>query len=169
MRFSLWTLLILCLPLATGCNEPESTNGSGSNDVAANTDDDSKPGHTHDDTLVWQRSDIEHQGYVISLGHHAEELFAGHKAEPAVMITKGGEPVPDAGVFVTLLDAAGEDVITVEQATVYEPATAEEPAHYAQASVKIPADATEMTLRYRIELSEASEFSEDVVVEVTKH
>jgi hypothetical protein len=169
MRFSLWMLLVFCLALAIGCNDPESTNDSGSNGVAANADGDRKQGHTHDDALVWQRSDIDHQGYVISLGHHGKQLFAGHKAEPAVIITKGGEAVADAKVFVTLLDAAGEDVITVQQATVYEPATAEEPAHYAQASVKIPADATKLTLRYRIELSEAGEFSEDVIIEVSKH
>ena len=61
------------------------------------------------------------------------------------------------------------DVITVEQSTVYEPTTAEEPAHYAQASVKMPADATELTLRYRIELPEGSEFIQDVIVQASKH
>ncbi len=174
MKNSLWMLFLLFvgLALASGCNKPpQSANGSGGDGAAANTDGDGNRGHTHegDDALVWRRADLEYEGYVISLGHHGKQLFAGHEAEPAVMITKNGEPVADAKVFVTLLDAAGEDVITEEQATVYEPATAEEPAHYAQASVKMPAEATELTLRYRIELSEASEFSRDVIVQASKH
>ncbi len=172
MKNNLWMWFLFGLAVAIGCNRPpESTNGSGGDRAAANPDSDGKRGHTHegDDALVWQRSDLEFEGYVISLGHHGKQLFAGHEAEPAVMITKSGEPVADAKVFVTLLDAAGEDVITEEQATVYEPTTAEEPAHYAQASIKMPADATELTLRYRIELSEASEFSQDVIVQASKH
>ncbi len=171
MKNSLWMLFLLFvgLALASGCNKPpESTNSSGGDGAAANTDG-GKRGHTHDDVLVWQRADLEYEGYVISLGHHGKQLFAGHEAEPAVMITKNREPVADAKVFVTLLDAAGEGVITDEQATVYEPATEEEPAHYAQASVEMPADATELTLRYRIELSEASEFTQDIIVQVSKH
>ncbi len=172
MKISLWMLFLSGLALAIGCNKPpELTNGSAGDGAAANTDDDGNREHTHegDDALVWQRSDLEYEGYVISLGHHGKQLFAGHEAEPAVMITKNGEPVADAKVFVTLLDAAGEDVITEEQPTVYEPTTAEEPAHYAQASVKMPAGAAELTLRYRIELSETSEFSQDVIVQASKH
>ncbi len=172
MKISLWMLFLSGLALAIGCNKPpELTNGSAGDGAAANTDDDGNRGHTHegDDALVWQRSDLEYEGYVISLGHHGKQLFAGHEAEPAVMITKNGEPVADAKVFVTLIDAAGEDVITEEQATVYEPTTAEEPAHYAQASVMMPAGAAELTLRYRIELSEASEFSLDVIVQASEH
>jgi hypothetical protein len=85
------------------------------------------------------------------------------------MVTKDGQPVADAKVFITLLDANGEKELVAEQATVYEPPTDEEPAHYAQAKVKIPADATDVTLRYRIELPGAAEFSQDVPVKAEKH
>ncbi len=170
MKISLRMLLLLFvgLSLVSGCYKAPDSAGER---AAADTDGGGQHGHTHEggDALVWQRADLEHEGYVISLGHHGTQLFAGHSAEPAVMITKDREPVADAKVFVTLLDATGEDVITQEQAAVYEPTTAAEPAHYAQASVKMPADATEVTLRYRIELPAASEISRDVVVQASTH
>ena len=164
----LW-MLLLTVVLATGCPKPEESTSDGATADATDGADGDEHSHTHDDTLVWQRKDLEHEGYLISLGHHGTQLFADHDAEPAVMVTKDGEAVADAKVFVMLLDAAGEKEIAAEQATVYEPETPDEPAHYAQAEVKLPADATEVTLRYRIELPAASEFSQDVVVPLAKH
>ena len=70
MKISLWMLFLSGLALAIGCNKPpELTNGSAGDGAAANTDDDGNRGHTHegDDALVWQRSDLEYEGYVISL------------------------------------------------------------------------------------------------------
>ncbi len=147
MKVSLRIILVLFVGLAVagGCNKPD------------------------DNALIWQRADLEHEGYVISLGHHGEQLYADHKAEPAVMITRDGEPVADAMVFVTLLDSAGEKVLTQEQATVYKLPTDAEPAYYSPTSVMLPADATEVTLRYRITFPEAGEFSQDVVIPVVKH
>lgn len=160
MKVSLQMVLVLFvgLAVASGCKEPEDSKEGGN-------------GHSHgdDDALIWQRADLEHEGYLISLGHHGEHLHAGDDVEPAVMITKEESPVADAMVFVTLLNAAGENVITEEQATTYEPPTDAEPAHYAQAIVKVPADATEVMLRYRIRFSEGGEFSQDVVIQTGTH
>jgi hypothetical protein len=168
----LW-MMLLAVALATGCPKPEESTSNGDGATADATDgaDGEEHGHSHagDDALIWQREGLEHEGYVIALGHHGAQLYADHEAEPAVMVTKDGEAVADAKVFVTLLNATGDTVVTEEQATVYEPETPEEPAHYAQAEVKLPADATEVTLRYRIELPGASEFTQDVVVPATKH
>ena len=172
VSLQLGLMLLVGVALAVGCNKPqESANGDGGSDGNAANADGGEHAHTHegDDALIWQRQDLEHEGYVIALGHHGTQLYADHEAEPAVMVTKDGTAVADAKVSVTLLDAAGENVLTEEQATVYEPETPEEPAHYAQAEVKLPADATEVTLRYRIELPGASEFSQDVVVKASKH
>ncbi|MCA9270667.1 MAG: hypothetical protein KDA41_19430, partial [Planctomycetales bacterium] len=114
-------------------------------------------GHSHDEdhSLFWQRKDVEHDGYLISLGHHGAHFDAGDAGEPAVMIEKDGQPAADAKVYVTLLDDAGASVITAEQPTIYEPATAAEPAHYAQAEVQVPEGAKMVTVRYRVELPDA--------------
>jgi len=173
MKVSLRIVLILFvgIALASGCNKPEESDDTGGGDGAEVTTDDDGQEHSHgdDDALIWQRKDIEHEGYVISLGHHGEQLYADHEAEPAVMVEKDGEPVANAFVFVTLLDVSGENVITEEQGTTYEPPIPAEPAHYAQAEVMMPAGATEAMLRFRITLPEASEFSEDVVVPLITH
>ena len=59
-----------------------------------------------------------------------------------------------------------ETVLVEEQATVYEPTTPEEDAHYAQAELAVPEDAEEVIVRYRVELPDASEFSQDVKMDV---
>lgn len=160
MKVSLQMVLVLFvgLALASGCKDSDGT-GDGGN------------GHSHgeDDALTWQQADLVHEGYLISLGHHGKHLHADHEVEPAVMITKEDIPVTDAKVFVTLLDAAGENIITEEQETLFEPPTDAEEAHYAQAIVKVPADATEVMLRYRILFSEGGEFSQDAVIQTSTH
>ena len=85
MKSRSWMLFLLFvgLALASGCNKPpESTNGSGDEGAAAKTDGDGKHGHTHegDDALMWQRADLEYEDYVISLGHHGKQLFAGQSS-----------------------------------------------------------------------------------------
>ena len=173
MKVSLQCVAILFVGLAltSGCNTSTDKPSADAGADGAATDAAAGHGHSHegDDELIWQRADLEHEGYVISLGHRGKQLFAAHDAEPAVMITKDGEPVADAKVFVTLLDSAGETVITGKQATVFEPTTEEEPAHYAQAEVKLPSDGTEVTLRYQIEFPAGAEFTKDVVVQMSKH
>jgi hypothetical protein len=172
MKYGFWKLsVLLSVALVGGCNPPTESASDDAGSAEVSTIGDANHAHSHHggDELVWQRADLEHEGYVISLGHHGKQLYAGHSAEPAVMVTRNGEPVADAKVFVTLLDSTGKEVIVSEQATIYEPTTAEEPAHYAQASIKLPADAREVTVQYRLELPAASEFSDAVVIQAVAH
>lgn len=106
-----------------------------------------------DGTLLWLKQ-INEQGYDIALGHHGSSLSAGSKVEPAVQVTRGGEPVADAKVFNALLDGDGKTVLAKEVATIYEPPTADEPSHYAQGSLEIPPGTRQVILRYRIVLPE---------------
>lgn len=107
--------------------------------------------HSGDDALIW-RLDVDHVGYAIRLGHHGEHLHAGEEVEPAIGITRDGKPVHDAKVFNALV-AEDEKTVTAKEApTVYEPPTAEEPAHYAQGALTIPGDAKRIIIRYRIRL-----------------
>lgn len=126
-------------------------------------------GHSHsgDDALVWEQQDIEHEGYSIMLGHHGEHLHADEGVEPAVSITKDGEAVADAQVFNALVSADAATVVAEEVATVYEPETDEEPAHYAQGELMIPAGVDKIVIRFRIVLpGDAGEVSYDVPVDV---
>jgi len=108
--------------------------------------------HTGDDSLVWGRSDLQHAGFVIQLGHHSQTLHAGTSMEPAVSITRDGQPVGDAQVFNSLLASEGGAVLAAEAPTVYEPPTDDEPAHYAQGELAIPAGTTSGTIHFRIAL-----------------
>jgi hypothetical protein len=124
-------------------------------------------GHSHggDDALVWHQELIA-EGYEIALGHHGVTLLAGGKMEPAMQLTRGGEPVADAKVFNTLLDGDG-NVLAEEVAAVYEPPTDEEPSHYAQGSLTIPAGTREAVIRFRVVLPEgAGERTFDVPVTI---
>ncbi len=125
-------------------------------------------GHSHagDDALVWRREDVQEGDYAIALGHHGKELHGGAAVEPAATVTKGGEAVPDAKVFNALVAADGEKVLAAEKPTVYEPATADEPAHYAQGPLTVPQDAKKVVLRYRVVLPGAGEKTYDVPVDV---
>jgi len=127
-------------------------------------------GHSHshagDDALVW-REDVGEQGFQFALGHHGQTLRAGHEVEPAVRITREGQPIADARVFNMLLAADGQTVLANEVGTVYEPPTHEEPAHYAQGALRIPAGTQRVVMRYRIVLPEGrGERTFDVPVSV---
>jgi len=126
-------------------------------------------GQTPDDALLWQQAGIDHHGYTLKLGHHGQQVFASHALEPAVAIERDGEPTADAQVWVAMLAADGETVLVEEQATTYEPTTDEQPAHYAQAKLQVPADPKEVVLRYRIEIPEVPETIYDVPIEVERH
>ena len=94
-------------------------------------------------------------------------MLAGGDVEPAVQVTRDGQPVADAQVFNALLEDDGETVLAEEVATVYEPPTSDEPAHYAQGSLKIPSGTRQATIRYRIVLPEGKgERTFDVPVDV---
>ena len=88
--------------------------------------------------------------------------------EPAIVISKGGETVSDAKVFNQLVDPDDpEKAIGEEIATVFEPKTDEEIAHYAQGDLKIPNDAKKIVIRYRIMIPGSEEpITRDVAVKV---
>lgn len=124
--------------------------------------------HTHgeDDALVWEGDPVEHAGTTILLGHHGKHLHAGEEVEPAVSIVREDGPVADAKVFNALLSADGKTVLAEEVATVYEPTTDEEPAHYAQGSLVVPEDVKKVIIRFRIVLTGEDAKTLDVPIDV---
>ena len=125
--------------------------------------------HTHgaDDALVWEGEPVEHAGTTLLLGHHGKHLHAGEEVEPAVSITRDSKPVTDAKVFNSLLSTDGKTVLAKEVATVFEPTTEDEPAHYAQGALAIPKDVKKVVIRFRIVLAgeEAKTFDTPITVE----
>lgn len=117
-----------------------------------------------DDSLVWEGEPKQHAGFTIKLGHHSKKLHAGKEVEPAVSIIRDGEAVSDAKVFNALFSADGKTELAKEVATVYEPTTAEEPAHYAQGGLAIPKGVTSVVIRFRVVLSGADAVTFDVPV-----
>jgi hypothetical protein len=65
-----------------------------------------------------------------------------------------------------LFSADGRTELTKEVATVYEPTTQEEPAHYAQGALAIPKGVTKVVLRFRVLLSGADAVTFDVPITV---
>lgn len=126
-------------------------------------------GHTHgaDDALVWEGEPKSHAGTTILIGHHAKVLHAGAEVEPAVSIMRDGKAVADAKVFNSLLSEDGQSVLAKEMPTVYEPESADEPAHYAQGGLMIPKDIKKVVIRFRIEIpgTDSVEFDAPVAVE----
>jgi len=125
-------------------------------------------GHSHgdDDALVWRGEPREYAGLQIRLGHHGKQLHAGKSVEPAVSITRDGQPVSDVKVFNSLLSADGETVLAKEVATVFEPTTKDEPAHYAQGALTIPKGVDKVVIRFRIVAPSADAVTFDVPVTV---
>jgi hypothetical protein len=125
-------------------------------------------GHSHgdDDALVWRGEPRQHAGLEIKLGHHGKKLHGGKEVEPAVSITRGGQPVSDAKVFNALVAKDGTTVLVREVATTYEPTTDEEPAHYAQGGLIIPKGTTEAIVRFRIVPAAGDATTFDMVIPV---
>ncbi len=125
-------------------------------------------GHSHgeDDALVWEGEPEEHAGLTIQLGHHGKHLHAGEEVEPAVSIERDGKPVSDAKVFNALFSADGKTELAKEVATVYEPTTEEEPAHYAQGALSIPKGVTNVVIRFRVVPAGAEAVTFDVPISV---
>ena len=164
------SLMVLCTAAFVGCpSNTEQPEGDGAEPADGHghehAEGEEPHGHSHgdEDALTWSKEDLVHEGYEINLGLHGPHLHAGEAAEVAVEIKKDEEPVEDAKVYVTLLDESAENVLVEEQSTILEPTTAEEDAHYAQAELAIPEDARRVTIRYRIEFTDAEEFSSDVL------
>jgi hypothetical protein len=127
-------------------------------------------GHTHGDAdkLVWVRSDIEDGDFLISLGHHGEHFHGGDEIEAAVSISRGGEDVSNAVVHNSIVTEEGETVLCDEQATVFEPKTDEEPAHYAQGGLTIPQETPRFLIRFRIQLPGVdAESTHDITLDVS--
>jgi hypothetical protein len=166
MKIKLLTLaaIVAALCWISGCQKTPPAGAGG-----ATTEDD-KHAHSHEgesDELFWHRDKLEHEGHQISLGQHGIHLHAGEEGELAVIVTKDGQSVADAKVFVTVLDKDGNTELVAEQAAEYETVEGEPP-HYASKLAKVP-DAKELTVRYRITLPAAAEFKQDVPVETHKH
>jgi len=169
MRFTqpMTALLVLVTAFVSGC-------GRSGQPVDAETPvaaEEPESGHAHshegDDALVWVEENIEHDGFLLALGHHAKHLHAGSFVEPAVSITRDGAAVADAGVFNSLVSADGMKVIRREVATVYEPETSDEPAHYAQGKLHLPRGSSQFIIRFRIALPGAEdELTRDITIEV---
>ena len=137
-------------------------------DFAEEAHGDHAHGHSHgeDDALVWEGEPQSHAGATILIGHHAKVLHAGTEVEPAVSIMREGKSVADAKVFNSLLSEDGKTVLADEVPTVYEPESADEPAHYAQGGLMIPKDAMKIVIRFRIEIPGADSVQFDAPVTV---
>lgn len=140
------------------------TNSTPNNSAAAET------WHTHGDAdkLVWVRSDIEEGEFLISLGHHGEHFHGGDDIEPAISISRREEDVSDAVVYNSLVVEEGTTVLCEEHATVFEPKTDEEPAHYAQGTLTIPKETQTFLIRFRVQLPGVdAESKHDITLDVS--
>ena len=135
-------------------------------------DDHDHHGHDHDDAtanvLVWH-DEFEFQGKRIRLGQHGLVVESGAEFEPAVSIEQNGQPVKDAKVSVSLLTADGKQALAESQSTHFEPASEEEPPHFAQAFLAVPEDAKQVNIRYRIDWTDGTTTTRDVLVQTESH
>ena len=171
MRFTLpmTVLLLLVTALVGGCGVRHSPEDKNTAEQPTGEQPASGHGHSHEggDALVWVEEDFEHEGFLLSLGHHGKHLHAATFVEPAVSITRDGAAVADAEVFNSLLAADGEEVIRPEVATIYEPETKEEPAHYAQGKLHLPKGSKQFIIRFRIKLpGTADDFTRDITIDI---
>lgn len=150
----LCVLTTCCTLTWLGCTESSTPPAPPAPSAAHTEEHGHDHGHSHsaDDALVWGRTDIETAGCQIKLGHHSQTLHAGEAIEPAVSIMRGSEAVADAKVFNALIAAEGGSVLAAEVPTVYEPETADEPAHYAQGDLQVPLGTQRGIIRFRIAL-----------------
>jgi hypothetical protein len=64
-----------------------------------------------------------------------------------------GHFIIDSYVYNSLWSEDGKTLLAEDVRTIYEPPTAEEPAHYAQGELNIPSDAKNVVIRFRVMLS----------------
>ena len=124
--------------------------------------------HGASNVLMWHE-DIAFEGCAVRLGQHGLVVQSGTELEPAVSIERDGQPVTDAKISVSLLDAEGKKTIAEPQQAVFEPATEEEPAHYAQDFLFVPEEAKKVTIRYRIDLVNGSTTTRDILIQTESH
>ncbi len=162
MRSSLpiTALVMLATAIAGGCRESN------------RPEDQSEHAHSHegDDALIWVEENIEHDRFILALGHHGKHLHATSFVEPAVSITRDGVAIADARVFNSLISADGTNVIREEVDTIYEVETEDEPAHYAQGKLHLPKGFRQLIIRFRIALpGVANELTQDITIDVDEH
>ena len=124
--------------------------------------------HGASNVLMWHE-DIAFEGCAVRLGQHGLVVQSGTELEPAVSIERDGQPVTDAKISVSLLDAEGKKTIAEPQQAVFEPAIEEEPAHYAQDFLFVPEEAKKVTIRYRIDLVNGSTTTRDILIQTESH
>ncbi|MBT4864972.1 MAG: hypothetical protein HON53_07640 [Planctomycetaceae bacterium] len=162
-------LLVTVTAFVGGCGESDPPTDAGTGDQTAVEQPAAGHPHSHEggDALVWVEEDVEHEGFVLALGHHGKHLHAAEFVEPAVSITRDGAAVADAKVFNSLVSADGEEVIREEVPTIYEPETEDEPAHYAQGKLHLPKGSAQFIIRFRIELPGVKEeLTRDITIDV---
>jgi hypothetical protein len=168
-RLFQWGCLGMMSLAAGACNS--ATDESAPEQAATQTTNETEAehGHSHEggDELVWAREGMEHNEYILNLGHHGVRVLAGHDLESAVSIQRNGTDVDDAEVFISLLSVEDEQTLAKEVGTIYEPKTDAEPAHYAQGKLPVPEGLERIIIRYRIKFPQpSSEKTFDVPVTV---
>ncbi len=103
------------------------------------------------------------------MGQHGLVIESGSELEPAVSVQGDGQAISDAKIFVSLLNSDGEKTLAEAQQAIFEPATKEEPAHYAQAFLMVPPDAKKVTIRYQIDFADGSTTTRDILVQTESH
>ena len=124
--------------------------------------------HVASNVLLWHE-DVRFEGNIIRLGQHGLVVQSGTELEPAVSIERDGRPVSDAKVSASLLDGNAEQILAQQQQAIFEPATEEEPAHYAQDFLFVPENAKKVTIRYRIDLVNGSTTTRDILIQTESH
>ena len=107
---------------------------------------------------VWVEKDIDHHGSTIALGFRGGLTDDG--VEPIAAITRDGQPVAGAMVFVRLVPAGGEAATGAsvdEVATLYEPASEPAPALYTPGRLPVPAGQAKPAAQFRIVLPDAAD------------
>ncbi len=115
--------------------------------------------------LVWSVEGIEFHGATIRLGYRAATTSADRSVEPVAAISRGGAPVPDAMVFITLIatgseaggEAREEQATDNESATLYEPPDQQTPGLYTAGRRQRPDDSETHAVRFRVVLPEIEE------------
>ena len=153
----LFTLLLssfmILLLLQIGCDTPPVVDAS----------DDRVHVHGGADALHWPKQNVEHDGYLISLGHHGNHWHAGDKIEPAVSIVKSGEDIGDAKIVCQLVD--GDKLIGSAVEMIFEPKTEAEPAHFAGAKLEFPAEEKMFSVKFEVAITgSAKTFTETIEV-----
>ena len=130
--------------------------------------DEHEHAHVASNVLLWHE-DILFEENTIRLGQHGLVVQSGMELEPAVSIDRDGRSVSDAKVYASLLDENGKKILAQQQQAIFEPATEEEPAHYAQDFLFVPEDAKKVTIRYRIDLVNGSTTTRDILIQTESH